>query len=131
MTPFVLLVIGLAFSYLKRSFERMAEDIWDDLWEFVFQQVAKVEAELSMPEAGAKRKVAVLDTVTAWVEDRFSINFIQRIVLRYLVSKVIDALVDELNETMGHDWLATAQEAKEKLEERWPFLKPGPYETAN
>lgn len=126
--PWVALALALAWGFLQRTFERVAETAWDDLWAVIFEQVTKAEAEFSTPGTGAKRKEQVLSFVMEWAEKTLALNWLHRMILRYVVSRIVDGLVAELNETMGNDWIQKAQEVKAKLEESWPFLKPGPME---
>lgn len=119
----IALAAGITFlmAILRRTVRRM----WDDIWEQVFEAVVQAEEQYGRG-LGQEKKQAVISTVETWVRSRVeSWSFIHSMILRYVLSRLIDAVIAQVNEALGHDWLKAAQETKTSLEQAIPFLGKG------
>jgi len=115
------MALTVLVNFLAGVFQKTANHLWDELWAYVFEAVFEAEEKWGK-DNGAKKKEWAMDQIFTWIGETTELNFIQRFVARLIVSNLIDGLLDEFNERMGHDWLEQAKAAKAELEGKIPFI---------
>lgn len=115
------LVVVLAF--LRGVLQRALGVVWEDIWTVILNKVAEAEERLKSAPGTEKRK-AVVEGVQKWVLDRApQLSWLQRTLLNYAVGVIVDSLISELNDELGHDWLEKAKEFKARLAIGWGLVK--------
>lgn len=110
-------------SALVRSFlVNLVQNLWDGLWEEIFIAVAKAESRWDEGGRGEKKKEWVMSEVLSYLDEQANLNFIQRQVARLFVSRVVDAVIETLNESLGKDWVERIRELEGTLADRIPFI---------
>ena len=71
---------------------------------------------------GKEKADEAATAVIKWLNDQHDLNWLQRQMLTLLVRNLLAAIVEELNERMGHDWLDKAGEIRDTLEEKTDIL---------
>jgi hypothetical protein len=110
-------VLGFLYSWLVRT----ARVVWEDWSAQLFAFVVKAEADLK-GQAGLVRRDAVLAWAFAWLAAQAQYTWFQKVLLRQGIVYLVNGIIFELNDTLGHDWLAKAQELHEKIEDLLPWL---------
>lgn len=122
MAQYLRTALALAWVFLQDVLVRMANSMWDALWEQIFLAVAKAERDWEEAGAGAKKKEQVVAEVMAWLDEKAKLSFVQRIIARFLVGHVVDALVAEFNARLGKDWVSKAKEIERKIADLIPVI---------
>ncbi len=63
-----------------------------------------------------------MNEVMSCLDEQANLNLIQRQVARLFVSRVVDAIIETLNETLGKDWVKRIQEIEGTLADNIPFI---------
>lgn len=115
---------ALLVAFLGGILKRVANATWDDLWVKIFEGVA--QAELKWQEhtgKGAAKRQEVIDYIIDWIRSKRSLNVIELWVVRILVGNVVDAVVGEINNQLGKDWVEKAKEVEKDLADWIPFIE--------
>lgn len=113
---------ALAILFLQDVFAKFVQSSWNELWEHIFEAVVKAEMDWKESGSGAKKKDQVVSEIMAWLQSKVSLSFIQRVIANFIVSKMADALIEAINEKLGHEWIKSAEEFKKKLEDLLPIV---------
>lgn len=106
---FVSFLSGLALKLL----EGLSVAAWDAFWRTVCDAVRDAERKWN---GGTVKKKWVIDHVMQWLEGRERLGFLRRWAVRVFLNRVIDEIVDELNDRVGHDWGTCVADLKALLE---------------
>lgn len=115
------LVVAVLLGFLQSVIKRTANLLWADIWDKLFEAIAEAEARFKN-DGGQLKKQWVMETVEAWIKERMELNWIQNLLLKMLLGRVIDAIIAELNETMGDDWIEKAREVERQLAGWMPII---------
>ncbi len=96
------------------------QGIWDSFWEVMFEAIEYAEEE--WPSASQKKKEYVEEKVLEFVNERADLNFITRQAVRLFINAMIDNVIEELEETLGEDWVDTVKDYKGDLADKIPFI---------
>lgn len=107
-------VIAVLLGFVQGIVKRTANLMWADIWEKLFAAIAEAEARF-LGDGGQLKKQWVMETVEGWLKEKVQLNFIQDLLFKMLLSRVVDAIIAELNATMGHDWILKAQEVERQF----------------
>lgn len=116
---FVLVFLG---GLVRSLVTRIAQGLWDELWTQIFNGVAYAEERWIESGRGAQKKTWVLDAVMEFIEQRASLNWLQRQIVKLFVGRVIDAIVEVANEELGKDWVDKVKDLERELAERFPLI---------
>lgn len=115
----------LAFLWLlvEPLLKRIANELWDGIWEQIILAVQHAEQKWAEAGRGETKKAEVIATVMAYVNEHAKLNWIQLQFVKLFVSKVVDAIVDELNEKAGKDWGEKVKELERNLAIKLPVIE--------
>ncbi len=115
--------VALLLAVLQRILRRVAQQLWDELWAELFKVIAQAELEWQEAGQGSVKKEWALARAMEFLEKRVRLNVVQRQIARFVISKVIDAVVASINAELGHDWTGKAKEFQKKLADLLPFVQ--------
>lgn len=114
---------ALLVAFLGGILKRVANATWDDLWQKIFEGVAAAEAKWAEQSGkGAAKRKEVIDYIIDWIKGNRSLNVIELWVVRILTGNVVDAVVGEINNQLGKDWVKKAKEIEKDLAEWIPII---------
>lgn len=117
------IALALAVAFLQGLLKRVANATWNDLWAKIFEGVAEAEKRWEEESGkGSVKRQEVIDGVIAWISQHRGLNFIERWIVGMLVGNVVDALIDQINESLGKDWVKKAKEVEAQLAEYIPII---------
>lgn len=117
-------VWGLLVAFLAGILHKAANATWDDLWMKIFEGVAEAEKKWEAESGkGSIKRQEVIDFILNWITERRSLNFIESWVVKVLVGNVVDAVVKEINEQLGKDWVSKAKEIELSLTGWLPVIE--------
>lgn len=117
MNPFV----NIALAFLGALLSKAANLVWDDIWAKLYELIAQAET-LYYSEAGLKRKDWVIEQSLIWLDEKLKPSGIQRFILKFALTSLVDALVKSLNDTIGHNWVDKAKEIETRLAGTLPVI---------
>lgn len=118
MNVVILLLIGV----VQRILQGIAQGLWDGLWNAIFQAVAYAEQKWEESGRGAEKKAWAKEQILAYVNQKAQLSWVQRMIFNLFVDNVIDTLVDEINNALGHNWSDAVKEVEKELNEKIPFI---------
>lgn len=113
--------LGLGVAVLKGILSRAAGLVWEDLWKQVLSYVAEAEWKWKLGQLQEKKRWVVEQTI-GWLSQKVKISGIQKWLLSVILGYVVDAVVGELNEILGHNWVSKVEDVKEDIEVLIPWL---------
>ncbi|MFA7175380.1 MAG: hypothetical protein WC340_18545 [Kiritimatiellia bacterium] len=119
----------LAFIWvvvLEPLINRMANYLWDDLWAQIILAVNDAEEKWAKSGRGEKKKAEVCAAILKVITDRAQLSWIQLMLAKLFVSKVVDAIIDEANVKAGKDWAERVAEARAILANKLPVIEDEP-----
>lgn len=116
------LAVTVLITFVSNVLKRSANSLWDELWEYIFEAVVQAEEKWGDDNGAAKKEFA-MDLIMGWLDENMALNWLQRTAIRLVVSNLLNGLIKEFNNIVGHDWLAKAKEVKEQLGDRIPFIE--------
>jgi len=119
------LAVAVLIGFIRNLLESAAQNLWEGLWEEIFKAVVEAEIKWKDEGMGDKKKEFVKDWIIDFLENHPSLDlgWIQQRLVNIFINQVIDAIVDSLNEELGHDWLKRAEEVERNLSGRLFFIK--------
>jgi len=117
------IVLLLLVGVVQKSLQSIAQGLWDGLWATIFQAVAYAEQKWVESGHGAEKKQWAKEQIMAFVNEKAQLSWIQRMLLNMFLDNVIDALVKEINDALGHDWTEAVKGVEKYLNEKIPFIK--------
>ena len=96
----LLLLAAVIFTILNAK----SNGLWNLLRDEILKAVAMAEEKWTESGTGAQKRQWVIDTVTAYVESRVQLSWVQRLMLQSFVGAAADAIVAEVNERLGKKW---------------------------
>jgi hypothetical protein len=114
-------VLQVGLAVLKGILGRAAGAVWDDLWAILIRKAA--EAEEAWKAGVVKdRRSWVIDRVLEWIGAKVKINIIQWWIASLILGYLVDSLIGELNDLLGHDWARKVEEVKGDVADLIPWL---------
>lgn len=117
---------GVVFAFLlglvQRFFTRAAQGLWEGLWEQIFAAVAFAERRWVEAGRGAEKRGWAVQTVMGYLDEKAKLGWLQRMIVKLFVGRVVDAVVDTANAELGQDWVARVQELERNLAQRILWL---------
>lgn len=108
-------VLGLLSAFFRSLLNSTKKNLWNELWEKLFEFVIKAENYWEEQGRGEEKKDWVKKKVMGFVNDAVGLNWIQRRALSFFLSIVVDSLIATLNNQLGKDWI----DKVEDVEENW------------
>lgn len=110
-------VWGFIAAWLWGVLFNFANEIWDALWAEVFEAIEEAEREWESSGKGTFKRDHVVKKVMKFIEEKSGEKFgwIERMVSRAFVGRVVDAIVKGFNKSLGDNWVSKAKEIEEKL----------------
>ena len=115
------LIVALLLGFVQAVLKRTANLLWEDLWEKLFAAIAEVEARFK-DDAGEQKKQWVMERLEEWLKEKVQLNWVQNLLFKMVIGRLIDAIVAELNRAMGHDWIETARQFERQMAEWLPVI---------
>jgi hypothetical protein len=122
MKAMALKVLAVLWLILQPILEKLAQGLWDEIWEQIIAAVAVAEAKWEENGRGAAKKADVMATVMAFIEDKKKLGLIDGFLVRLFVSKAIDAIIAQINETAGKDWGQKVADLEQQLADKLPVI---------
>jgi hypothetical protein len=121
MSPLLKLVLTLVTSV----FQRVANDLWDVFWLKLFESITEAENKWQESGQGQQKKAWVAQNLTTFIlqyaeASGKQLSWLDKKILSIFVSKITDVVLEYINNSLGHDWRAKAEE----LEQRWAAALP-------
>lgn len=112
----------MGLAVLKGLLQRAAGAVWDDLWAVLIIEAAEAEEKW---KAGIvkDKKATVVTKVLEWLSTKVQIKGLQRWLISLVLGYLVDALIAELNEVLGHDWADRVAEVKDDVTDLIPWLR--------
>ena len=101
--------------FVRRVLDDDIDELWDEIWEKIFTLVIEAENKWDEKNRGKEKKKWVVEKVMKYIKQKVEPNWIKRQIINLFISRVVDRLVNTLNEELGKDWIEQAEE----LEEDW------------
>ncbi len=98
------------------------KEVWKGLWEQIFFAVDYAEKKWIETGQGEAKKEEVIQNITDYLEEHTSLGWIRKKIILVLISRILKAMIDVLNETAGHDWSEQISGVKSVIEEKISFL---------
>ena len=119
-------LFNIVLTYVKSFSTKIAlnvgQSLWDGLWEVMFEAIEEAENEWNEGNKGEVKKNWVLDKISNYIEDNTDMNWFKRRAINFVSSRAIDSIIDTLNDELGTDWIDHADNVKEQIEEKIPFI---------
>jgi len=97
LTPFIIAIA-------KGVLESLAQAVWDSLRTTLIEAVAEVEKKFKNGDYSEKKKDEVIKAVLDYIQKHKKLSKIQVWALRSFIGRVIDKMLDDLNNNYGHSW---------------------------
>ena len=109
---------GIALTILKR----VASFAWEVLWTVVTDAMEEAEKSWTEVGSGKVKKEWVMSNAMRYV-DTLKLNFISHWIVKTFISRVIDSLIEKLNQDFeDHKWLDYIKDLKVYCEKYIPFI---------
>jgi len=112
----------LLVAVVQKIFQSIAQSLWDGLWATIFQAVAYAEQKWAESGHRAEKNRWDKEQIMAFVNENAQLSWIQRMLLNMFLDNVIDALVKEINDALGHNWVEAVKGVEKYLNEKIPFI---------
>lgn len=116
------ILLSFLFGLVKKFFDNLANNVWDNLWEEVIIAVTKAEKKWEADGAGEKKKEWAEEQIMGYIEKEADLNWFERQITKVFISNVIDAVVKSMNDAMGQDWGLQVEKLQKSLEDRLPII---------
>ncbi len=114
--------LGLLVRFAERTLRRIGNHVWIGAWELKIEGVAEAEKYWEEKGRGEDKKEFVIKKVMGYIEGQKNLNFITRKILEMFVSRMVDAILEQLNEEIGKDWASQVEDLRDKLAGKIPFI---------
>ena len=116
-------------AVVRNLLTKIAQNLWESVWTEIAAAVAQAERQWREAGQGKVKRDWVVSEILTFVEREakakgVALNWFQRLVVRLFVGAVADALVQYINEAMGHDWVQRIDELEDELAGKLPFVEP-------
>lgn len=111
--------LGFVVSLAKSILESTANNLWGETWEIIFEGIDEAEDKW---DDGKAKKEYVLDKVMELIDKQGRLGRIKKMIVKIFVNIVIDALINNINEEIGHDWSEKAGKYERKLADKIDFI---------
>lgn len=116
------IVISSVRRLLSRVILKAGKNLWDATWSEIFTAIERAERRWQESGEGEKKKEWVISTVLDYIKERASLNWLQHKMVSFFISAVADAIVETVNEEVGHSWLKSVKSLEEELSHKIPFF---------
>jgi hypothetical protein len=116
------LISSIIVKFALAALHSVAHAIWEGIWSSVFDSIKSAEQQWQSSGHGKVKKDWVLDQIMTYIDKMKKFNGIQKWAIKIFMGKAIDAIVEELNKSIGQDWVKSADMIKVLLEKKIPFL---------
>jgi UDP-galactopyranose mutase len=116
------ILLSFLFGLVKKFFDNLANNVWDNLWEEIVIAVTKAERKWQEEGAGEEKKKWAEEQIMGYIEKEADLNWFERQITKVFISNVIDAVVKSMNDAMGKDWGLQVEKLQKSLEDRLPII---------
>lgn len=115
-------VLAFLWAIVEPMLVKIANELWDGLWEEIFLAVVQAEKKWTEQGMGEAKKAEALAFVMAYI-DKQKLNILQKMLVKMFVSKAIDAIVAGVNEQLGRNWVERVKTLEQTLAEKLPVIE--------
>ena len=116
-------VLSLTLGIARRTMMKVGQYVWDGTWNMIIQGIAEAEGLWEESGRGKEKKKYVIEKAIEYIEKNVRLNFITRRIMVMFVSRVVDAILDQLNEEIGTNWAEQVEDLQAELAGKIPFIK--------
>ncbi|MCK8827727.1 hypothetical protein MWH25_08215 [Natroniella acetigena] len=113
------ILLGFIASLVKSFLQSTANNLWGETWDIIFESIEEAEKEW---DDGRVKKKYVMDKVMKHIEGQGRFGRIKKFIIKNFISSVIDALIREINQAVGSDWVEKAGVYERRLADRIEFI---------
>jgi hypothetical protein len=119
---FAVKVFAFLWLLIAPTLEKLAQGLWDEIWEQIIAAVVTAENKWAEAGRGEAKKADVIKVVMEFIESKKKLGLFDGWIVRLFVSKAVDAIVAQINETAGKDWGKKVAEYERQLAEWLPVI---------
>ena len=119
---FAVKVFAFLWLLIAPTLEKLAQGLWDEIWEQIIAAVVTAENKWAEAGPGEAKKADVIKVVMEFIESKKKLGLFDGWIVRLFVSKAVDAIVAQINETAGKDWGKKVAEYERQLAEWLPVI---------
>jgi len=116
------LIASIIVKFALAALRSVTHAIWEGIWSTVFDSIKSAEQQWQSSGHGKVKKDWVLDQIMTYIDKLKKFNGIQKWAIKIFIGRAIDTIVEELNNSIGNDWVKSADMIKVLLEKKIPFL---------
>lgn len=106
-------IIPMAISVGMGILKSLTAALWDSLWAAIFQGVYYAERKWIESGRGKLRQRYVVEKIMAFLEEKKLIKWgTGWLVKIFLEELIVDRILKELNDELGHDWVKKVTDLK-------------------
>lgn len=114
---------GIFSSIIYKWQQKLLQGYWNQTWELILEGVKKAEEQFDTEEEISDKKKWVYEKVMSFIESKIKLNWFFKFVISSFLNAQIDAIVFELNDKLGHDWIKQAEKIRDKLAGIIPIIE--------
>jgi hypothetical protein len=119
---FATMVMPFIIATAKSLLLSLAQNVWDGLWDLVFDSIKEIEIQIKNRDVQADKKKIILDRVEVFLTSQKKLSKVQRWAVMVFMGRVIDAMIKDLNENHGQNWIDKAVDLKKKFADKIPGI---------
>lgn len=104
----------------EQVLKTMGQSFWNELWLGIMASVQNVEIQY---HSGAFKRDKVIESALEFIAQRVKLSWWQKKLVALFIGYIIDQALTAVNQSLGKDWIAKANEVREKLEELLPLIE--------
>lgn len=108
-------------SIAMKALKSILNSVYRAFWFSMLDAIAQAEKDFV---GGSIKKDWVILKVMDFITQRKKLNRIQSRAVKFLVSKVIDQIISELNSTSGRNWVKVISNIEEHLNKKLEIIDP-------
>lgn len=119
---FATILLPFLAATAKSLLLSLAQNVWDGLWDLVFDSIKEIEIQIKNRDIQADKKKIILDRVESYLSQNKKLSKVQRWAVIVFMGRVIDAMIKDLNENHGQNWIDKAVDLKKKFADKIPGI---------
>lgn len=119
---FATILLPFLAATAKSLLLSLTQNVWDGLWDLVFDSIREVEIQIKNRDVQVDKKKVILDRVEVFLTSQKKLSKVQRWAVMVFMGRVIDAIIKDLNENHGQNWIDKAVDLKKKFADKIPGI---------
>ena len=115
--------LALLFGFAKSVLTNVSQILWDSMWEILFEAVEEAEKKWTKEGMGQRKKDFVKKKVMTFIEEKANLNFIQKKAISIFLDRMIDGIVEAINDELGKDWVDKVGKYEDELAGKISFIQ--------